>query len=251
MQPTSAGYELYEASHLIREGTERVSVALEALRAGAHSPLLIRGVTAICENLLPTVLTKSLAQDPHARFDVGVCTAAEQVKLLRGGAIHLGLFFGEFSCDDLVKVLLGHGQYVLSVPHGHELAQRAGASWDDVLALKKDTIALPASGPICQPLLEAVPALKDIGDERLVLRNVQLTSYFSVQMNYVHLQDCFTASNERKTNSVVLPITPVVKFPIWAVFEERERKNSRIKGVVDHCRALIREHNERRKGDDI
>ncbi|MES0871378.1 LysR family transcriptional regulator [Pseudovibrio sp. SCP19] len=245
MQPTMAGRKLYEESRQVQEGISRVQVLLDSIKSGTSQPIGIRSVSTLCEYILPSVVEKRLRRDPQERFDIGVAGVAEQIKSLRTFLIQVGFFFGDVICDDLERTLIGHGYYALKARKDHPLASFKRVCWEDVVSLGDNTLALPSNGPVCQPLFDAEPRLKSIGEKRLLLRNVNLAEPFASKMGVARLIDSFSAGSETSNDHTVLPVYPIVKFPVWAIFDPRERGNQQIQSFIEEVRlAVMHETNQ-------
>ncbi|MES0882030.1 LysR family transcriptional regulator [Roseibium sp. SCP14] len=232
MQPTLAGRELYEESRLARDGITKVAAALEALKSGGQRSINIRSVSALCETILPSVVCQRLKKNPQESFDIEIASVSEQMSAIREGSAHIGFQLGDFRCNDLIKSLMGHGQVVLMTPKDHALAQKPEITWEDVSLLGSNTIAVPPACPIFQPILQAMPEFRSIGERRAMLRSVQLASGFAAEMGICYLQDSFTASRQCPADFKALPVFPEVSLPVYAIFDPLEINNAKIKSIL-------------------
>ncbi len=236
MQPTSAGRVLYRESDLLREGADRVEKTLQAIRRGSHRPLSLCCVAGLAEQVLSGVIAARIQKFPDERFDIAVAGAAEQIRKIRESVIDLGVMIGEVSCNDLTKVKVGQGHYVLVTGPGHRFHAEASLTWEALLEARHELASLPQNSPMTLPVVTAFPAFAEDGRDTVILRNLQLALPIAAHLGIPHILDNFSVGDRRLGDCRVIPIEPALSFPVWAVHRPGDRNH----GLIRDCIQLLR-----------
>lgn len=131
--PTEAGDALAHHARRILSQQSQLRSELRDYAAGARGTLHLYANTAALTGFLPPRLAAWLAQRPDLRVELKERASVEIVAAIAGGLAEAGIVSDAVPARDLRRQAVARDHLALIVPPDHPMAQRAAASFAQVL----------------------------------------------------------------------------------------------------------------------
>lgn len=235
--PTHAGSTLLQHARAILAQADRLREDLGAYAGGAAGQVRLMSNTNALTEFLPEVLSSFLATHPHVSIDLEERLSDEIVGLIAEGVADIGIVAGTVDTGALQTHAYRADRFVLVVPAGHALAERAEIAFHDVL--DEDFVGLDRSSALQRFLARQALVVGKPIKLRVQLRSFDAMCRLVEAGVGVGIVPATTANSMRQ----LLRVTPVALSDTWAARElllcvsSRDALSARARRLLDHLLA--------------
>jgi len=127
-------------------GFATLSSAVEDVHLGVTDHVRLLANSSVIVGLLPELLARFMAENPHIRVEVEQLSSSEIVRAVMERRGSIGTLWGDVGTRGLVSTPFGEDELVLVVPHGHALAGKRSVRFQETLAY--DYVMFEATSPL-------------------------------------------------------------------------------------------------------
>lgn len=232
LHATDEARELHAEARRLLQGFDGLSMFAKNLHRLEHARLVVGVMPALSTAWLARVVTSFSEAYPEVSVVLRAHSSATIVKQVAQGELDVGVAKVREEDPAVVKRKLSDLQIVCLVPSEHRLANNEFIVADD---LENESIVLLSAQDECRRILEGKLLSKGRNfHSRIEATQSNMICFLVEAGGRIGIVDSETASTGKWPSTVIVPLKPIVKTPIYIVQNNRNPQNLATKRFCEH-----------------